>query len=85
MKKLRFWRPDRTPALVIHELAREYRAGPPFGSFVALNERAVRTYLVRRGISPGRGVDAARIIGVFHCLSHRIVFGQFRQVLSLRL
>jgi hypothetical protein len=77
-----FGRPDRAPAVTVHELAGEDLAWSPFCSLVALHQGAVRTRLLRGRICPGRRIDTARVTCVLHCHCHGIVFVKLRHILS---
>lgn len=78
-----FWRPDRTPAVGVHHLARENLARPPGVAVRTLHQCAVGTTLACSRVGPRCRIDTARIVRVLHGLAYRVILAQVRHVLRL--
>jgi len=75
-----FRSPYRTPTSSSDRLAREYLTGTPCLAVSPLNQSAVGASLVGSRICPCASSNGRRIVRVFHCLRHRIVFRNMRQI-----
>ena len=75
-----FRSPYRTPTGGGDSLAWEYLARTPCFAVSPLNQGAIGAGLVGSRIRPCASSNGRRIVRVFHCLRHRIVFRNMRQI-----
>jgi len=78
-----FRSPNRTPPGSGNSFARENLARAPGFTISTLNQCAIGASLVGRRIGSCTRINSRRIVRVFHCLRHRIVFRNLWQVCSL--